>query len=116
MKLRTSRYKTYSRSLLLTLALITTITANAQRRQRPPRDGQTPKTVAESIRSADEKKDARTLELQTGWDGAKDQHFTKQDRATRKRIKRTAKKSQRYRSGRYVPWWKRIFNRRNRVR
>ncbi len=102
-------------ALLLVLTTLGT-TADAQRRQRPPRDGQTPTTVAESIRSADEKKAARTLELQTGWDGAKDQHFTKQDRATRKRMKRTAKKSQRYRSGRHVPWWKRIFGRRQRLR
>ena len=116
MKLLTPRNKTYYRSLLLALALITVITAEAQRRQRPPRDGQTPTTVAESIRSTDEKKAARTLELQTGWDGAKDQHFTKQDRATRKRMKRTAKKSQRYRSGRHVPWWKRIFGRRQGLR
>ena len=102
-------------ALLLVLTTLTT-TTEAQRRQRPPRDGQTPTTVAESIRSADEKKAARTLELQSGWDGAKDQHFTKQDRATRKRMKRTAKKSQRYRSGRHVPWWKRIFGRRQRLR
>ena len=102
-------------ALLLVLTTLTT-TTEAQRRQRPPRDGQTPTTVAESIRSTDEKKAARTLELQTGWDGAKDQHFTKQDRATRKRMKRTAKKSQRYRSGRHVPWWKRIFGRRQRLR
>lgn len=102
---------------LALLLVLTTLAppADAQRR-RPPRDGQTPTTVAESIRSADEKKAARTLELQTGWDGAKDQHFTKQDRATRKRMKRTAKKSQRYRSGRHVPWWKRIFGRRQRLR
>jgi hypothetical protein len=102
-------------ALLLVLTTLAT-TTEAQRRQRPPRDGQTPTTVAESIRSADEKKAARTLELQTGWDGAKDHHFTKQDRATRKRMKRTAKKSQRYRSGRHVPWWKRIFGRRQRLR
>ena len=102
-------------ALLLVLTTLAT-TADAQRWQRPPRDGQTPTTVAESIRSADEKKAARTQELQTGWDGAKDQHFTKQDRATRKRMKRTARKSQRYRSGRHVPWWKRIFGRRQRLR
>ena len=104
-----------SLALLLVLTTLAT-TTEAQRRQRPPRDGQTTTTVAESIRSADEKKAARTLELQAGWDGAKDQHFTKQDRATRKRMKRTAKKSQRYRSGRHVPWWKRIFGRRQRLR
>ena len=102
-------------ALLLVLTTLAT-TAEAQRRQRPPQDGQTPTTVAESIRSADEKKAARTLELQTGWDGAKDNHFTKQDRATRKRMKRTAKKSQRYRSGRHVPWWKRIFGHRQKLR
>jgi hypothetical protein len=103
------------------LALLLLLTAfaspaDAQRRKRPQNDRQTPKTVSESIRSAEEKEAARTLELQTGWDGAKDAHFTKQDRATRRRMKRTAKKSQRYRSGRSVPWWKRIVGTRNRLR
>jgi hypothetical protein len=79
------------------LALLLLLTAfaspaDAQRRKRPQNDRQTPKTVSESIRSAEEKEAARTLELQTGWDGAKEAHFTKQDRATRRRMKRTAKK------------------------
>ncbi|MDE0980050.1 MAG: hypothetical protein OSA78_08650 [Flavobacteriales bacterium] len=107
------RHKPLALLLLLTTLATTT---EAQRQRRPSRDGQTPKTVAESIRSADEKKAARTLELQTGWDSAKDQHFTKQDRSTRKRMKRTAKKSQRYRSGRHIPWWKRIFGHRRKLR
>ena len=100
--------------LLAVLALtILTTDANSQRRRG---GGQTPKTVAESIKSADEKEAEREAELRTGWNGAQEQHFNKQDKATRKRMKQTARRSLRHRTGRDVPWWKRIFGKRNRVR
>ena len=67
--------------LLLALALLNAATGEAQRR-RPPREGsggQTPKTVEESIRSAEEKESARTTTLRSGWNDAKESHYKKQD-------------------------------------
>jgi len=104
--------------LILTLALLTVTTADAQRR-RPSRDnggGQTPRTVEESIRSAEEKKAAREAELRTGWNDAQDHHFKNQHKATRKRMRQNARRQKRMRQGRQVPWWRRIFGRPNRYR
>jgi hypothetical protein len=105
-------------ALAITLALLTATNADAQRR-RPPRDdvgGQTPRTVEESIRSAEEKKAEREAELRTGWFDAQDNHFKKQDKATRKRMRQNARRQKRVRQGRQVPWWRRIFGRPNRYR
>ena len=108
-----------SRNFLLTLALLAAaIPADAQRR-RPPRDGgggQTPRTVQESIRSAEEKEAARTTELRNGWNDAKEGHYRKQDKATRKRMKQNQRRQKRARQGREIPWWRRIFGKPNRYR
>ena len=103
--------------LALALALLMVTTADAQRR-RPPRDGggQTPRTVEESIRSAEEKKATREAELRTGWNNAQDHHFKNQDKATRKRMRQNARRQKRVRQGRQVAWWRRIFGRPNRYR
>ena len=104
--------------LAITLALLAAaLPADAQRRQ-PPRDdgGQTPRTVEESIRSAEEKKAAREAELRTGWNDAQDHHFKNQDKATRKRMRQNARRQKRVRQGRQVPWWRRIFGRPSRYR
>lgn len=92
--------------------------ADAQRRNRrgDGGNGQTPRTVQESIRSAEEKEAARINELTTNLSADQESHIKKQDRATRKRMRQTARRSERYRTGRHTPWWKRIFGRRNRVR
>ena len=104
-------------AVLLTLALLTTLTADAQRR-RAPRDGggQTPKTVQESIRSAEEKEAARTAELRTSWNDAKESHYKKQDKATRKRMRQNDRRRKRAAQGREIPWWRRIFGKPNRYR
>ena len=102
----------------IVLALLTSSNSDAQRR-RPPRDGgggQTPRTVQESIRSAEEKEAARTTELRNGWNDAKESHFRKQDKATRKRMKQNARRQKRARQGRETPWWRRIFGKPNRYR
>ena len=104
--------------LLLTLALLNAATSSAQRR-RPPRDGgggQTPKTVQESIQSAEEKEAARTAELRTGWKDAKESHYKKQDKATRKRMRQNDRRRKRAAQGRAIPWWRRIFGKPNRYR
>ena len=103
---------------LIVLALLTSSTSDAQRR-RPPRDGgggQTPRTVQESIRSAEEKEAARTTELRNGWNDAKEGHYRKQDKATRKRMKQNQRRQKRARQGREITWWRRIFGKPNRYR
>ena len=104
--------------LAIALALLTVTTADAQRR-RPPHDdggGQTPRTVEESIRSAEEKQAAREAELRTGWNDSQNKHIKNQDKATRKRMRQNARRQKRMRQGRQVPWWRRIFGRPNRYR
>lgn len=104
--------------LFPTLVLLAAaLPADAQRR-RPPRNdgGQTPRTVEESVRSAEEKKAAREAELRTSWNDAQDHHFRNQDRATRKRMRQNDRRRRRMRQGRQVPWWRRIFGRPNRHR
>ena len=104
-------------ALLLVLTTLAT-PADAQRR-RPPRDGgggQTPKTVQESIQSAEEKEAARTAELRTGWNDAKESHYKKQDKATRKRMRQNDRRRKRAAQGRAIPWWRRIFGKPNRYR
>ena len=104
--------------LFLTLTLLAAaLPADAQRR-RPPRNDsdQTPRTVEESVRSAEEKKAAREAELRTSWNDAQDHHFRNQDRATRKRMRQNDRRRRRMRQGRQVPWWRRIFGRPNRYR
>ena len=63
-----------SPKLLLTLALLAAaLPADAQRRRPPRNDGsQTPRTVEESIKAAQEVERAREAELRTGWNDAQD--------------------------------------------
>ena len=102
---------------LLLVLLAAALPADAQRR-RPPRNdgGQTPRTVEESVRSAEEKKAAREAELRTSWNDAQNHHFRNQDRATRKRMRQNDRRQRRICEGRQVPWWRRIFGRPNRHR
>ena len=105
---------------LALLLVLTTLATNADaQRRRPPRDGgggQTPKTVQESIQSAEEKEAARTAELRTGWKDAKESHYKKQDKATRKRMRQNDRRRKRAAQGRSIPWWRRIFGKPNRYR
>ncbi len=102
--------------LLLTLALLAAaLPADAQRRRPPRNDGsQTPRTVEESIKAAEEKEREREAALRTGWNDAQDHHFRNQDKATRKRMRQNDRRRKRLRQGRQVPWWRRIFGKKNR--
>lgn len=44
----------------------------------------------------------------------KDHHLESQDKATRKRMKKTLKKAERHSWGNHAPWYKRWFRRRGR--
>ena len=106
------------RRLLLALTLlIAALPAEAQR-HRPPRDdsSQSPRTVEESIKTAEENERTRQAALRTGWNDAQDHHFRNQDKATRKRMRKNERRRKRMQQGRQVPWWRRIFWRNNRYR
>ena len=105
------------RTLLALTLLAATLPAEAQRRRPPRNDGsQTPHTVDESIKAAEEKEREREAALRTGWNDAQDHHFRNQDKATRKRMRQNDRRRKRMRQGRQVPWWRRIFGRQNRYR
>jgi hypothetical protein len=104
------------RRLLLALTILAaTLPAEAQRRRPPRNDGsQTPRTVEESIKAAEEKEREREAALRTSWNDAQDHHFRNQDKATRKRMRQNDRRRKRMQQGRQVPWWRRIFGRKNR--
>ena len=105
------------RTLLALTLLAATLPAEAQRRRPPRNDGiQTPRTVEESIKAAEEKEREREAALRTGWNDAQDHHFRNQDRATRKRMRQNERRRKHMQQGRQVPWWRRIFGRKNRYR
>ena len=105
------------RTLLALTLLAATLPAEAQRRRPPRNDGsQTPRTVEESIKAAEEKEREREAALRTGWNDAQDHHFRNQDKATRKRMRQNERRRKRMQQGRQVPWWRRIFGRKNRYR
>ena len=105
------------RTLLALTLLAATLPAEAQRRRPPRNDGsQTPRTVEESIKAAEEKEREREAAPRTGWNDAQDHHFRNQDKATRKRMRQNERRRKRMQQGRQVPWWRRIFGRKNRYR
>ena len=105
------------RTLLALTLLAATLPAESQRRRPPRNDGsQTPRTVEESIKAAEEKEREREAALRTGWNDAQDHHFRNQDKATRKRMRQNERRRKRMQKGRQVPWWRRIFGRKNRYR
>ena len=105
-------------NLLLAFALLSaTLPADAQRRRPPRNDGsQTPRTVEESIKAAEEKEREREAELRTRWNDAQNHHYRNQDKATRKRMRHNDRRRKRVAQGRQVPWWRRVFGRPNRYR
>lgn len=59
-----------------------------------------------------QKKDAGAMEQkQADYRSRKDHHLESQDKATRKRMKKTLKKAERHSWGNRAPWYKRWFRR-----
>ena len=59
-----------------------------------------------------QKKDAGAIEQkQADYRSRKDHHLESQDKATRKRMKKTLKKAERHSWGNRAPWYKRWFRR-----
>lgn len=91
------------RWVVLTAALICASDAAYAQRKK-----ESSKVTPESAR----KKEEGALEQkQADYKSRKDHHLESQDKATRKRMKKTLKKAQRHSQGRQAPWYKRWFRR-----
>lgn len=80
--------------------------AIAQRKQKEP-NKVTPASAKKKELGAMEQK-------QADYRTRKDHHLESQDKATRKRMKKTLKKAERHSWGNHAPWYKRWFRRRGR--
>ena len=69
----------------------------------------TPRTGQESIEAAESAKQARIDEANKARAEAQRRHWKNQDRATRKRMRRSYKESRRIARGRTTPWWLRVL-------
>ena len=69
----------------------------------------TPRTVQESIEAAESAKQARIDEANKARAEGQRRHWDNQDRATRKRMRRSYKESRRIARGRTTPWWLRVL-------
>lgn len=92
----------FYRCVLIVVALVGVHQSYAQ----PKTDSQkvTPQTARKKEGEAREKK-------QSEYQLRKDHHLEVQDKATRKRMKKTLKKARRHSWGKNVPWYKRWFRR-----
>ena len=92
----------FFRCFLMVVALVSVHQSRAQ----PKTDSQkvTPQTAR--------KKEAEALEKkQSEYQVRRDHHLEVQDKATRKRMKKTLRKARRHSWGKNVPWYKRWFRR-----
>lgn len=69
----------------------------------------TPRTVQESIEAAESAKQARIDEANKARAEGQRRHWQNQDRATRKRMRRSYRESRRIARGRTTPWWLRVL-------
>jgi hypothetical protein len=89
---------------LVILAGALTLNADAQRKKEKN------KNTPESAAKADAEKQASAQqEKQNQYKSRRDHHLEVQDKATRKRMKKTKKKAERHSWGKDVPWYKRWF-------
>jgi|AntRauTorcE11897_2_1112592.scaffolds.fasta_scaffold50476_1 Ni/Co efflux regulator RcnB len=70
------------------------------------------KTAKEQMKDQKEMKEARKQKQEDALQMKRERHKKIQDKKTRKRMKRTRKKSERYSSGKRLPFWKRWFRKR----
>ena len=89
------------------LGLVFSPDASAQK--KTPR--QKPTTAGESIENAESAKEERDRTMWSDLQTARNRHQNSQDKATRKRMKRSLRKARRNGQNRSMPWWKRVFSR-----
>lgn len=83
--------------------------ALAQRtRKRPPKQQnvQTPENAKDAERANKAMKTAQYV-------SKREMHYAKQDKATRKRMEKNMKRSQKQSWGKEIPWYKRVFRKRH---
>lgn len=94
--------------LALGLACLTLpLPLHAQR--RPPR--QKPTTATESRAASESAQERRSREMWNDLEADRNRHIAAQDRATRKRMKRSIREARKHGRNRMLPWWKRVFSR-----
>lgn len=92
--------------LVAAFAVLLSFSANAQK--RPPKQ----KDVQTRENAITKEKEAKALK-QAEYTARSEHHSALQDKATKKRMKKNLKRSQKHSWGKEVPWYKRIFRRRH---
>ena len=69
----------------------------------------TPRTVQESIEAQEAAKQARIDAADEALNEGRKRHWKNQDRATRRRMRRSYRESHRIARGRTTPWWRRVL-------
>ena len=74
--------------------------------------GQTdaPRTAQEAIEAQEAAKQERAAAAEKARAEGREQHWKNQDRATRRRMRRSYRQSHRIALGRTTPWWQRVLN------
>lgn len=92
------------------LGLVLMLTPQSSLAQRrPPR--QKPTTAADSRQASESAQEKREREMWNDLEADRSRHLAAQDKATRKRMKRSIREARRHGRNRMLPWWKRVFSR-----
>jgi type VI protein secretion system component VasK len=94
------------RQILIILTLVFAANSDLLAQRKKEKNKVTPESGAEKEASAKAEKQAQ-------YKSRKDHHLEVQDKATRKRMKKTKKKAERHSWGKDVPWYKRWFRKDN---
>jgi len=101
------RYPVMHRLILVLILFVLALGVDAQKRPRRQKgnDVQTPE-------NAQEREAAKRAETEASYSEKRTSHLEIQDKATRKRMKKTFRKAEQQARGRLIPWYKRLFRKR----
>jgi hypothetical protein len=92
------------------LGLVLMLTPQSSLAQRrPPR--QKPTTATDSREASENAQEKRERQMWNDLEADRSRHLAAQDKATRKRMKRSIREARRQGRNRVLPWWKRVFSR-----
>ena len=97
-----------SRISLLVAVFVVFLSLSSIAQKRPPKQ----KDVQTRENAISKEKEAKALK-QAEYAARSNHHSELQDKATKKRMKKNLKRSQKHSWGKEVPWYKRIFRRRH---
>ncbi|MGB1076384.1 MAG: hypothetical protein ACPGYK_09370 [Flavobacteriales bacterium] len=104
------KHKPFKRlSVWLGLLILVTVPQTSWSQRRPPR--QKSVTAEESQAASENAEEKRRQEMWNDLDADRNRHHASQDKATRKRMKRSLKEARKQGRNRMMPWWKRVFSR-----